>query len=135
MSYKPFSLTKNEQEIMNLLWLENRPLSRTEIIELSIDRSWKASSIHILLNQLLEKGAIEVDGFVKTGKNYGRTFSAAISQEEYQVNQFKNSVSYRQSKSTALVDLVSTLVQGEEIDDQTLNRLEAILEAKRERIK
>jgi len=64
---KSIALTKNEQEIMDLLWKENKPLSRSDIINLSTERSWKASSIHILLNQLLEKGAICVNGFVKTG--------------------------------------------------------------------
>ena len=59
------SLTNNELEIMELMWKMKRPLSRTEIIDLSPDRSWSASSIHILLNKLLEKEAIEVSGFVK----------------------------------------------------------------------
>ncbi len=75
MDNNSFSLTKNEQEIMDLLWSQDKALSRSEIIELSTERSWKKSSIHILLNSLLEKGAIKVEGFVKTGKNYGRTYS------------------------------------------------------------
>ena len=62
------SLTNNELEIMELMWKMKRPLSRTEIIDLSPDRSWSANSIHILLNKLLEKEAIEVSGFVKTNK-------------------------------------------------------------------
>lgn len=54
-------------------------------------------SIHILLNQLLKKSAIKVDGFVQTGKNYGRTYTAAITPEDYQVMYFKTSTSYLQS--------------------------------------
>ncbi len=126
-----FSLTKNEKEIMNLLWIQNRPLSRSEIIQFSKERTWKASSIHILLNQLLKKGAIKVDGFIKTGKNYGRTFAAAITQEEYQIIQFKENFRTFSTKPSAFVNFVSTLVQDEEIDDETLDRLEAILQAKR----
>ena len=76
------SLTNNELEIMELMWKMKRPLSRTEIIDLSPDRSWSASSIHILLNKLLEKEAIEVSGFVKTNKNYGRTYSPLITQND-----------------------------------------------------
>lgn len=48
-------LTKNEIEIMEVLWSEQRPLTRTEIVNLSVDKSWKDSSIHILLNSLLKK--------------------------------------------------------------------------------
>lgn len=132
---KPLSLTKNEQEIMNLLWKEGRPLSRTEIINLSIAPSWKPSSIHILLNQLLEKEAIVVDGFVKTGKNYGRTFSAAFSEEEYHVMQFQRSGCYQQSKGTSFVNFVSTLIQDEDIDNETLTRLENLIEEKRRELK
>ncbi|QIB70306.1 BlaI/MecI/CopY family transcriptional regulator [Aminipila butyrica] len=132
MNSTSFTLTKNEQEIMELLWSENQPLSRSQIIELSTERTWKASSIHILLNQLLKKGAIKVDGFVKTGKNYGRTFSAAVTPEEYQIIHFKSSKSYLHSKSAAIVNLVSSLVEEEDMDAETLSRLEAILEAKKE---
>lgn len=40
---------------MEVLWSEQRPLTRTEIVNLSVDKSWKDSSIHILLNSLLKK--------------------------------------------------------------------------------
>lgn len=126
-----FSLTKNEQEVMELLWAQDRALSRSEIIELSTERSWKKSSIHILLNSLLEKGAIKVEGFVKTGKNYGRTYSAAVTPAEHQIMQFKQGTNYIKSKSSAIAGLVSALVQDEDIDNETLDRLEAILKARK----
>ncbi len=113
--------------MITFLWAQDRALSRSEIIELSTERSWKKSTIHILLNGLLEKGTIKVEGFVKTGKNYGRTYSAAITQEEYQIMQFKQGTNYSKSKSSALIGLVSALVQDEDIDRDTIERLEAIL--------
>ncbi len=131
MDNNSFSLTKNEQEIMELLWSQDKALSRSEIIELSTERSWKKSSIHILLNSLLEKGAIRVEGFVKTGKNYGRTYSAAVTQEEYQIMQFKQGANYLKSKSSAITGLVSALVQNEDIDSETLDKLEAILKERK----
>lgn len=51
--------TKKEQELMDVLWKAGRPLSSKEIVENSIDKTWKDSSIHILLNSLLDKGAIK----------------------------------------------------------------------------
>jgi len=131
MEKMSFSLTKNEQEVMDLMWELNRALSRSEIIELSTERSWKKSTIHILLNSLLEKGAIKVDGFVKTGKNFGRTYSTAVTQEEYQIMQFKQGTNYIKSKSSAIAGLVSALVQDEDIDCETLDRLEDILKARK----
>ena len=52
MDNTSFSLTKNEKEIMEIFWKEDKAMYRSEIIELSVNRSWKKSSIHILLNSL-----------------------------------------------------------------------------------
>ena len=63
-------LTKSEEEILDLLWTENRPMTSTEIVNLSVNRTWKKSYIHLLINSLLKKEVIKVEGFVKTTKNY-----------------------------------------------------------------
>lgn len=82
-----FRLTRSETEIMELLWSEDRPLSRSEIIELTPNRTWKPASIHILLNSMLDKGAIEVAGFIQSTKNYARTFAPTLTADEYIVLQ------------------------------------------------
>ena len=76
-------LTKSELEIMNVLWDAGRPLTRGEILELSVDKKWKDNSIHILLNRLLAKGAIAEGGFTRSGKSYGRLYEVQISGEDY----------------------------------------------------
>lgn len=81
-------LTKNEIEIMDVLWKEERALSRGEILSLSEEKSWMDSSVHILLNSMLKKGAIREAGFVKCGKTCGRVYEAALSCEEYYVSTF-----------------------------------------------
>lgn len=77
------NLTKNEIEVMDVFWGVGRPLSRAELLHLSVDKSWQSNSVHILLNSLLKKGALREAGFVRSGKTYGRTFEAALSCEEY----------------------------------------------------
>ena len=79
-------LTKNEIEIMDVLWTEGRALARGEILSCSEDKSWMDSSVHILLNSMLKKGAIREAGFVKCGKTCGRMCEAALSCEEYYVS-------------------------------------------------
>ncbi len=79
-------LTKNEIEIMDVLWRENRALSRGEILNLSVDKTWMDSSVHILLNSMLKKGAIREAGFVKCGKTCGRVYEAAFSCEQYHIS-------------------------------------------------
>ena len=119
-----FRLTNSESEIMELLWREKRPLSRSEIIELTPERTWKPASIHILLNSMLEKGAIEVAGFIQSTKNYARTFTPTLAPDEYIVLQLKHSAVFNQQ---SILRLVSDLV--EDVNDaQLLGQLIDILE-------
>lgn len=76
-------LTKSEKEIMEVFWAENRPLSSAFIMDHASHKSWRNSSIHILLNSLLKKGAIEIAGFEQTGRRVARTFACTISRTEY----------------------------------------------------
>ena len=76
-------LTKSEMEIMDVLWESGEPLSRSDLLERSAEKSWKDSSVHILLNGLLQKNAIREAGFVKRSKTYGRTFAPTLTREEY----------------------------------------------------
>ena len=68
---------------MNVIWKAGRPLTRGEILELSVDKTWKDNSVHILLNRLLAKGAIAEGGFARSGKSYGRLYEQQISGTEY----------------------------------------------------
>lgn len=135
MKKPAITLTPNELEIMELMWRENRPLSRTDIIELSPDRSWKASSIHILLNKMLDKDAIKVDGFVRTGKNYGRTYSPALSNVDYLLMTIKGSSLYQNSKKEATIAVISSLINDKDITAQDIMEIEAVIEAKKSKLK
>ncbi len=76
-------LTKSEKEIMEIFWAENRPLSRSFIMDHAPHKSWRNSSIHILLNSLLEKGVIKIVGFEQTGRRIARTFAPTVDKAEY----------------------------------------------------
>jgi BlaI family penicillinase repressor len=76
-------LTKSELEIMDVLWEADGPLCRSDLLEFSVEKSWKDSSVHILLNGLLQKNAIREAGLVKRSKTYGRTFEPTLTREEY----------------------------------------------------
>ena len=74
MKRKIPKITNSEKQILEVLWDEEKPLTSSEIVGVSDDRTWKASSVHLLLNSLLNKDLVEVAGFKKTTKNYARTF-------------------------------------------------------------
>ena len=42
-------LTRSEMEIMDVLWETGKPLSRADLLEHTEEKTWKDSSVHILL--------------------------------------------------------------------------------------
>ena len=117
-------LTKIEIEIMDVLWQEKRPLSRGEILNLSEGKTWMDSSIHILLNSLLKKGALREAGFVKCGKTCGRTYEAALSCEEYYVSTLEST---RQKPDIAR--LFAAYIEKNGIDQETRSKMQEILDS------
>ena len=115
-------LTKSEMQIMDVLWAADVPLSRSDLLERSEQKSWKDSSVHILLNGLLQKGAIREAGFVKRSKTYGRTFEPTLTREEY----FATTI-YSHLNQPDIVGLFSALLKWEDITADQLAQMEALL--------
>lgn len=116
-------LTRSEMEIMDVLWDAEGPLSRADLLERSEEKSWKDSSVHILLNGLLLKGAIVEAGVVKRIKTYGRVFAPTMTREEY----FAQSVFCHRHKPQ-VVGLFQALLAREEITQEDKEALRKLLE-------
>ena len=115
-------LTKSEMQIMDVLWASDVPLSRSDLLERSEQKSWKDSSVHILLNGLLQKEAIREAGFVKRSKTYGRTFIPTLTREEY----FATTI-YSHTHKPKIVELFAALLKREDITDDQLAQMEELL--------
>ena len=115
-------LTKSEMQIMDVLWAADIPLSRADLLDRSEDKSWKDSSVHILLNGLLKKGAIREVGFVKRSKTYGRTFAPTLTREEY----FANTIFCHKHKPD-MVGLVQALLKREDITAEQLEKIKELV--------
>ena len=102
-------------EIMDVLWEDGGALSRSDFLDRSSEKSWKDSSVHILLNGLLRKEAIKEAGIVKRSKTYGRTFLPTMSREEYFAN---TSFSHRYKPD--MKGLIDALLARPEADEETL---------------
>ena len=113
-------LTKSELEIMDVLWNAGEPLSRADLLERSEEKSWKDSSVHILINGLLSKDAIREAGFVKRSKTYGRVFAPNLTREEY----FATTVFSHRYKPQ-ITGLIQALLRRPEVDQACLD---AVLE-------
>ena len=76
-------LTKKELEIMAVLWDKKAPMTATEIIGASVNRTWKEDSIYIMMKILIRKGAVVLTGHKPTFSNTARTYKSIITSEEY----------------------------------------------------
>ena len=121
-------LTRSEMEIMDVLWEANAPLSRADLLAQSQAKTWKDSSVHILLNGLLQKNAIREAGFVKRSKTYGRTFVPTLTREEY----FATTIFSHRCKPE-IVGLFAALLQREDITPEQLNQISSLVQQKSEK--
>lgn len=114
-------LTRSEMEIMDVLWAAQEPLSRSDLLSHSEEKSWKDSSVHILLNGMLQKGVIREAGFVKRSKTYGRTFEPTLTREEY----FASTIfSYRHKPR--IVELIKALLGREDITPEEMEQIKTL---------
>ena len=119
-------LTKSELEIMDVLWNASEPLSRADLLAHSEDKSWKDSSVHILLNGLLKKGAIKEAGMVKRSKTFGRTFLPTMTREEY----FANTIFSHRHKPE-ITGLFEALLRRPDVDEACLDQLLKLISDKK----
>ena len=120
-------LTKSEMEIMDVLWAAEKPLSRSDLLERSEEKTWKDSSVHILLNGLLQKRAIREAGMVKRSKTYGRTFEPTLTREEY----FATTIFSHRHKPQ-IVGLMEALLRREDITPEQLVQIEELVRNRKE---
>ena len=100
-------------------------LSRADLLERSEEKSWKDSSVHILLNGLLNKGAIKEAGFVKRSKTFGRTFLPTMTREEY----FATTIFSHRYKPEML-GLIEALLTRPDVTEETLTQIIKLVQDK-----
>lgn len=126
-------LTENEFSILTLLWTKKRSLSRPEILENLSDNDWNPNSIHLILNSMIKKGVLKVDGITRCGQNYGRTYAPTMTQEEYAASQMIR-LTPNLPQSKRLLGIFAALVDKDGIDSETIEEMEKLLAAKRKEL-
>lgn len=130
MSKKIPRITNSEMQILEVLWDEGEALTSSEIVEVSEDRTWKSSSVHLLLNSLLKKNLVQVAGFKKTTKNYARTFEPSMSREEYSLVQLQQ----EKKKNTRVFSKLFNTFVSEEISSTTLRELSDLIDSRLDKL-
>lgn len=119
-------LTRSEMEIMDVMWEAGAPMSRADLLARSEEKTWKDSSVHILLNGLLQKGAIQEAGLVKRSKTYGRVFIPTLTREEY----FASTIFCHRHKPN-IVGLFEALLRRDDITAEDLRQVEELIQHKK----
>ena len=81
-------LTAKELEVMSVLWDNGIPMTATEILAASDNRTWVETSIFIMMKNLETKGAVSMVNFRPTSTKRARVYKAEVTFEEvmaYQV--------------------------------------------------
>ena len=115
-------------EIMDVLWASETPLSRSDLLACSEGKTWKDSSVHILLNGLLKKELIHEAGLVKRRKTYGRLFAPSLTREQYFVT---NVFSYHVKPQP--VALFEALLDRIDLTDEQLDAMSALITQAKDR--
>lgn len=115
-----------------MLWLQEQGLTASEINSSCENKSWKDSSIHLIINSMLEKDVITVDGLRRSGRVYSRVFKAAITPEGYSLVQIQKNTQFAKDKSSSITKLFSSLISSDEINYETISKIEELLKEKKE---
>ena len=118
-------LTRSEMEIMDVLWDAGQPLSRADLLERAEEKTWKDSSVHILLNGLLAKEAIREAGLIKRSKTFGRNFAPTMTREEY----FAQTI-FGHRHQPELIGLFTALLEQRDPSPEQLESMKALIEAR-----
>ena len=122
---------KNEQKILNILWLDS-PLLVSEIVEK--DKSLTVPTVQRLMGKLLKEGIVEVPDIVQSGKVLARRYRPILKSEDYLIEEIKEALPMVDNKDTFYKNVVGALLNGAEDTETTIHELEDYLKKKKEEI-
>lgn len=125
MVKKPKHLTNSEEDLMEIFWERNEPLTSVEISDISADRSWNGNYVHMMLRSLLKKGMITVCGSVQYGTQYARQFIPSLTKEQYAA---KLVMSKGIKKNAIAAVTVAMVNEADEDEEELIQQLEEIIE-------
>lgn len=123
-----FDLTKSEYEVMKILWDNDIPMLKQDILEKSDRYKWNDNYLKKMLTVLYKKGAIESVGVVRVGKVDSRLYVPTMSEDEYNISK------YPVQSMKAIASLVGSMYRSsaDEKKEELVNELEELLKELKE---
>jgi len=127
-------LTKRELAIMRVLWHAEHPLMVSEIVQK--DKNGTIYSVQRIIQNLLKKNLVAIDGIAYNKKALGRTFRPTVTAESVELTAIQELFDGLVSKNIAASHLIAALLPTEN-DEKTmeeLNKLEELIHQRKELI-
>ena len=127
-------LTERELEIMRILWEADKSLMVSEIVQR--DKNGTIYSVQRIIQNLIKKEMVAVEGMAYNKKALGRTFKPLVSAETIEMSNIQDMFSKMVSRNIAASHLIASLLPTDN-NEQTLeelNRLEEIIRERKQQI-
>ena len=122
-------LSYTEMIVMETIWDAKRPLTNSEIYELSGKSGWKgAKTINAITKRLVEKGMLKEGDIVKRAKTFAQEYCAFISAEEYLEKQITMNREFHANPNQMIPTLFSAMINSQNIDDSALSEIQSIID-------
>lgn len=123
-------LTGRQLEIMDILWESQKPLTISEMFERN--SSISINTYRAMVKELLKRKYVEVDDIVKRQNNiFSRSYKPTFTVDEYVTYQFAHKI----NKTVSPECIVAALLDTQCYDDEAIDRLEAVLQEHRKKLK
>ncbi len=76
-------LTQREEELLNILWEINEPLTLAEMAQQLESEGWTSATLFKTVRSLSDMGYLKITGLEKNTKTYSRRLAPALTKEEY----------------------------------------------------
>lgn len=125
-------LTAREEELLNILWEMNEPLTTGDMVERLSGAGWNKPTMFKTVQSLSDLGYLKVAGFEKSTKSYARKFVPALTKAEYYAEVMKK----RGLDSSSIPSITAAFLgvankSDKERDTQVIAKLEEIIDALR----
>jgi len=125
-------ISSGEICVLETLWKAGKPLSQPEILEqIPHDMFNNRTTAYSMINKLLKKNLIKMDGVVQVTKGFMRLFSPTITKRQFTLHTYgvyNNDFKYNLQAAT---DLASYLCYDENAPDVLLDTIEAMIAKRR----
>ncbi|MCM1088485.1 MAG: BlaI/MecI/CopY family transcriptional regulator [Muribaculaceae bacterium] len=127
-------LTNRELAVMRVLWEAEKPLMVSEIVQR--DKDGTIYSVQRIIQNLIKKDMVAVDGIAYNKKALGRTFRPLVGSEVIELDAIREMLDGLVSKNIAASQLIASLLPTDNNEEtlRELNHLEELISERKRQI-